>query len=61
MKCAGRVATDSIRYRSDGGIEPGCRNVAAVKIRGHFYCASHAPAYRAHYRVLDRILAIPCR
>lgn len=61
MRCAARVSTASIQYRSDGGMEPRCRNEGTVKIRGRRYCLQHAPAYAAHYRVLDRIRAIPCQ
>jgi hypothetical protein len=38
-----------------------CPLTAVRTVRGWWLCSSHADLYDAHYRILDRILAIPPR
>jgi hypothetical protein len=59
--CAAKVTGDSSRFRASESVSPLCQREASLLISGKWFCYQHAPAWRMHYEIVERIRSIPIR
>lgn len=62
MRCSAPVQEKrAIRYRASRSPDPRCQRQGHYRLRGKHFCFQHLIVWARHYRILDRILAIPPR
>lgn len=67
MRCRHRPVAEkskvlrSLWLEEDERSENQCRRIGRESVRGKWLCSQHAELWRTHYRILDRILAMPVR
>lgn len=56
MKCASPVLhLEEIRHRSTRSTDPRCQRDGKVEVAGKWFCYQHAPIWRTHYEIVERI------
>lgn len=60
-RCAALVSPNAMGLRSVEFHSRRCRRAGVEQEGDRMFCRQHAPMWRTHYQILDRILAIPAR
>jgi hypothetical protein len=59
--CAAKVTGESSRFRASESVSPLCQRNGHVFLGGKWFCRQHAPAWRTHYAIVERIRSIPIK
>lgn len=56
MRCAAPVLEErALARRSSRSTNPRCQRSGKVEIAGRWFCCQHAPIWRTHYAIVERI------
>ena len=58
-RCQALVSNGSLALRAGRNVDRRCLRQAKQEEHGHWFCLQHAPIWRTHYEILERILEIP--
>ena len=61
VRCAALISRDSLELRSGQQHSRRCLRAGVQQEGDRMFCRQHAPLWRTHYEILERIMEIPPR